>query len=185
MIHRLNEKEEKVYERATELLIQNYKAIKLMDEESIKIFQTHMNFIQGFVYRSMKSAAKELYGIDLMGTGIKAHKYVSPEALERYSQNKKEPFIGEHVVCKNLYFKKIMEELKKDDPDKKLVLEQLSKYYFTAYITRKEDDLLNELGLRQVMVKDGDWDGTSVFKRYETTGIKLIENSYYPLVKNR
>lgn len=170
-----------VYKRAVEWLIRNYHAIKLMDPESMRTFQNSTNFIQGFVYRCLRYSAKETLGINYDWNGIEVHKYITPIALELYETNKKTSYIKEHVVCKNIYFKDIIEELKRDSPDEGTIENNLMKYYFTALITKEEDEKLDEKGLRRVMCVNEEWDYESVFIRYETAGIELVENPHYVL----
>ncbi|MFI8496697.1 hypothetical protein ACIGC1_28355 [Peribacillus butanolivorans] len=179
MIKKITTVEKKVYREATKWLIKNYQAIKLMDPESVYTFENNTNFIQGFVYRCLKSSATEIFELDLNWNNIGAHKYVTPDALEKYLNNKKSSFIKEHVVCKNIYFKEIINELKKDSPNEEKVFDILLKYYFTALITKEEDKKLDEKGLRRVMVVNEEWDGENLFVRYECTGINLIDNPYY------
>ncbi|SMQ78364.1 hypothetical protein SAMN05444673_3388 [Bacillus sp. OV166] len=171
--------EKLVYRRATEWLIKNYQSIKLMDPESIYTFENNTNFIQGFVYRSLRSAAAEIVEIDYNWNGIGVHKYITPSALEKYLINKKSSFIKEHVVPKNIYFKEMIYELKKNYPDKEIINNILLKFYFTALITKEEDKKLDEKGLRSVMHANEEWDGENFFIRYGCTGINLIENPYY------
>ncbi|WP_449619661.1 hypothetical protein [Robertmurraya sp. Marseille-Q9965] len=173
--------EKLVYKRAVEWLIRNYSAIKLMDPESRHTFENSTNFIQGFVYRCFRYSAKEILEINYDWNGIGVHKYITPLAFEMYESNKKTSFIKEHVVCKNIYFKEIMKELRKECPDEDTVVNILLKYYFTAYITKEEDKKLDEKGLRRVMCVNEEWDYESLFIRYETTGIELVENPYYVL----
>ncbi|MEH7235445.1 hypothetical protein [Bacillus sp. JJ1562] len=173
--------EKLVYEKATDWLIRNYNAIRLMDPESVNTFQNSTNFIQGFVYRCLKSSAKEIFDINYDWNSIGVHKYVTPIALETFETNKKTPYIREHVVCKNIYFKEIIKELKKESPNEDIIGNILLKYYFTALITKDEDKKLDEKGLRRVMCVNEEWDYESLFIRYETAGIELIENPYYVL----
>jgi hypothetical protein len=173
--------EEAVYKKATEWLITNYSAVKLMDPESVRTFQNSTNFIQGFVYRSLNSAAKEILDAEYNWNNIRVHKYITPAALEMNKAKKRKSYIKEHVVCKNIYFKEIMEELKKEAPNEDKIYKILLKYYFTALITTEEDKKLDAKGLRRVMVANGVWDGENVFIRYENAGIVLIENPYYIL----
>ncbi|MFD0828470.1 hypothetical protein ACT8ZR_22850 [Neobacillus sp. M.A.Huq-85] len=173
--------EKLVYKRAVEWLVRNYNAIKLMDPESIRTFQNSTNFIQGFVYRCLRSSAKETLDINYDWNGIRVHKYITPKALEMYDPIKKTPYIKEHVVCKNIYFKDIIKELKNESPDKGIIGNILLKYYFTALITKEEDKKLDEKGLRRVMCVNEEWDYESLFIRYETAGIELVENPYYVL----
>lgn len=171
--------ERQVYRRATEWLIKDYQAIKLMDSESVYTFENNTNFIQGFVFRCLKTSANEIFEIDLNWNSIGVHKYISPSALEKYLIKEKNSYIKEHVVCKNIYFKEIIKELKKDSPDEEKIFNILLKYYFTALITKEEDKQLDERGLRRVMLVDKEWDGESLFVRYEGTGITLIDNPNY------
>ncbi len=173
--------EKLVYQRAVEWLIRNYNAIKLMDPESRHTFQNSTNFIQGFVYRCLRYSAKELLDINYDWNGVGVHKYITPTALEMYHTNNKTSYIKEHVVCKNIYFKDIINELKKESPDVDSIGNILLKYYFTALITKEEDKKLDANGLRRVMCVNEEWDYESLFIRYETTGIELIENPYYVL----
>ncbi|MFC9600211.1 hypothetical protein ACFTQL_20430 [Peribacillus butanolivorans] len=173
--------EKLVYKRAVEWLIRNYNAIKLMDPESRHTFQNSTNFIQGFVYRCLRSSAKETLDINYDWNGIGVHKYITPIALEMYDTNNKTSYIKEHVVCKNIYFKDIIKELKKESPDEGTIGNILLKYYFTALITKEEDKKLDEIGLRRVMCVNEEWDYESLFIRYETAGIELAENPYYDL----
>lgn len=179
MIKEITTNEKLVYKKAVEWLIKNYKAIKLMDPESVYTFENSTNFIQGFVYRCLRSSAKEILDINYDWNNIGVHKYITPLALEKYTSNKKSPFIKEHVVCKNIYFKDIINELKKDSPDEETIYQILLKHYFTALITKIEDKKLDEKGLRRVMAVNQEWDGESLFIRYETTCIELIKNPYY------
>ncbi|WP_042221791.1 hypothetical protein [Oceanobacillus manasiensis] len=172
-----------VYKRAAEWLVRNYSAIKLMDPESIHTFQSSTNFIQGFVYRCLRSAAKETLDLNYNWNRIGVHKYITPISLERYESSKKTSYIKEHVVCKNIYFKDIINELKKESPDEDTIGNRLLKYYFTALITKEEDKRLDEKGLRRVMCVNEEWDYESLFIRYETAGIELVENPYYVLKK--
>ncbi|CAM3948613.1 hypothetical protein [Mesobacillus zeae] len=173
--------EKLVYKRAVEWLIRSYNAIKLMDPESIYTFQNNTNFIQGFVYRSLKSSAKETLDLNYDWNGMGAHKYITPIALELYNNNKKTAYIREHVVCKNIYFKEIIEELKKDYPDGHIIGNILLRYYFTALITKEENRTLDEMGLRRVMCVNEEWDCENLFNRYEKAGVELVENPYYVL----
>ncbi|KOR83475.1 hypothetical protein AM233_04625 [Bacillus sp. FJAT-22058] len=66
--------EKLVYKRAVEWLIRNYNAIKLMDPESRHTFQ-NTNFIQCFVYRCLRSSAKETLDINYDWNGIGVHIY--------------------------------------------------------------------------------------------------------------
>ncbi|WP_404447810.1 hypothetical protein LG307_02780 [Sutcliffiella horikoshii] len=170
-----------VYKRAVDWLIRNYNAIKLMDPESRHTFQNSTNFIQGFVYRCLRSSAKETLDINYDWNGIGVHKYITPIALEMYDTNNKTSYIKEHVVCKNIYFKDIIKELKKDSPGEGTIGNILLKYYFTALITKEEDKKLDEKGLRRVMCVNEEWDYESLFIRYETAGIEIVENPYYVL----
>jgi hypothetical protein len=181
MIKNITFAEELVYKKGAEWLIRNYAAIKLMDPESIHTFQNSSNFIQGFVYRCLKFSTKEILGINYDWNGLGVHKYITPTALEMNEAKKKISFIKEHVVCKNIYFKDIIEELKEESPDEGKIYNILLKYYFTALITKDEDKKLDEKGLRKVMCVGEVWDNESLFVRYETTGIQLIENPYYVL----
>lgn len=182
MLKNTNTSSEKiVYKRAVEWLIKNYNAIKLMDPESRHTFHNSTNFIQGFVYRCLRSSARETLDINYDWNSIGVHKYITPISLEMYESNKKTSYIKEHVVCKNIYFKDIIKELKKESPDEDAIGNILLKYYFTALITKEEDKKLDEKGLRRVMCVNGEWDYESVFIRYETAGIELVENPYYVL----
>jgi hypothetical protein len=120
MIKNITTAEKLVYKKAAEWLIRNYKAVKLMDPESVHTFQNSTNFIQGFVYRCLKSSAKEILDINYDWNGLGVHKYITPDALEMYEAKKKTSFIKEHVVCKKIYFKDIIEDtsialIKSDD----------------------------------------------------------------------
>ncbi|WP_416826471.1 hypothetical protein [Ectobacillus polymachus] len=181
MLKYITSAEKLVYKKASVWLIRNYKAIKLMDPESVHTFNNSTNFIQGFVYRCLKSSAKEILDINYDWSGLGVHKYISLTALQIYEAKKKTSFIKEHVVCKNIYFKDIIEELQKESPDGDNIYNILLKYYFTALITKEEDKKLDGFGLRRVMCVDEEWDGENQFIRYETTGIPLVENPYYAL----
>ncbi|WP_174727395.1 hypothetical protein [Mesobacillus harenae] len=181
MIKNITSAEKSAYKKAAKWLIRNYNAIKLMDPESVHTFQNSTNFIQGFVYRCLKFSAREDLNVNYDWNGIGAHKYITLAALEMNDAKKKASFIKEHVVCKNIYFKDIIKELKKELPDEDKIYNILLKYYFTALITKEEDKKLDEKGLRRVMCVGEEWDKESLFVRYETTGIQLMENPHYVL----
>ncbi|WP_449537906.1 hypothetical protein [Ferdinandcohnia sp. Marseille-Q9671] len=181
MLKTITSAEKLVYKKASEWLVSNYEAIKLMDPESVHTFQNSSNFIQGFVYRCLKSASKEVLNVNYDWNGLSVHKYVTPTALTMFENKKKCSFIKEHVVCKNIYFKEIIEELKKENPDSETIFHVLLRYYFTALITKEEDKKLDEYGLRRVMCVGKEWDKESLFVRYETAGIQLVDNPYYVL----
>lgn len=181
VIKKITKLEQLVYRRATEWLLRDYQAIQLMDPVSADTFEKDTNFIQGFVFRCLKYSANEILKKDLNGNDIGAHKYVTASALEKYSSDEKIPFIKEHVVCKNIYFTELINELKKDCPDEEKIYHMLLKFYFTALITEEENKILDEKGLRSAMTVDEPWAGENVFSRYECAGINLIENPHYIL----
>lgn len=76
--------------------------------------------------------------------------------------------VHEHIVPKSIVIERLL-QLLKPTPDS--VNDLLTSYCIAAIVTRDEDALLNNFGLRSKMPMD--WDERDVWARYKHAGIKL------------
>jgi hypothetical protein len=81
--------------------------------------------------------------------------------------------IYDHAVPFNLVGDMLMSL---DSPTKESVSRILNEFVVSVLITSKENDELNNLGLKSKMPKD--WDGKNVLARYEAAKINVTINNY-------
>lgn len=140
----------------------------------VKFFST--TFIEGLVYDAIDDVLRE-HGKKFTKKNRAA--YVTSDVLNQLHENIQSDLIVEHIVCKNIYFGEIKQLLFKNELSHHKVYEILSQYYVTALITKKEDRLLDNAGLRTKMVTEGEWNKKDIFIRYNSTLIKLQRNPFY------
>lgn len=108
------------------------------------------------------------------------HKYhrthlISLAALTQVEARDFSDLVYEHVVPKRPYIQKPCEELaERGELTVEFAHTVLEKYWRVATITKAED-----LRLHRNAMPDG-WDGENVLARYQSVGIVLQPNPYYP-----
>ncbi|MBZ0330688.1 hypothetical protein KZO25_10220 [Halomonas sp. ANAO-440] len=84
---------------------------------------------------------------------------------------KRKDVIHEHVVPHLIVMDKL---LSLDQLTNENIINVINKYYVICAITKEEDKKLNAAGLRSKMPKNWNDESGSVFARYETVGIDIL-----------
>lgn len=169
-------KRTEILSRASKYIMEDMLYLSKMREGKRKQKFFSPTFIEGLVYDAIDDV--------LRGEGKKFSKinraaYVTQNTLKQLENRNQRDLVLEHIVCKNIYYGRLKDLLFTGKLTDKIVFEILDKYYITALVTKREDQILDAAGLRTKMVADGEWDGKDIFSRYTATNIELIRNPYY------
>lgn len=97
--------------------------------------------------------------------------WYSKEAYEKLKNNDFTNLVYEHMIPKNIYQNEIFKLNIANKFTKDILFNILNKYWHIAIITKDQDKLLNDAGLRTKML---DSNHDNIFTRYDKVGIKVF-----------
>ncbi|MEH6945318.1 hypothetical protein [Bacillus sp. JJ722] len=165
-----------ILSRASKYIMEDMLYLSKMREGKRKRNFFSPTFLEGLVYDAIDDVLREE---GKKFSKINRAAYVTQDTLKQLENKNHRELVLEHIVCKNIYYSQLKDLLFTGKLTDNIIFEILDKYYITALVTKREDQVLDAAGLRTKMVADGEWDGRNVFARYTATNIKLIRNPYY------